>query len=65
MTKYEAEARHPTLTLMRAGESFEISADKDELRHLKNTVARYRETMRFSVRKSANGYRCTCIGDRI
>ena len=61
MTKLEAEARHPVLGVMKPGESFGISADKDELRYLKNNVARFRETMRFSIRKTATGYRCTCV----
>lgn len=65
MTKHEAGLRHPTLGLMKPGESFEISADKDELRHLRNDVARFREVMRFNIRKIANGYRCTCIEDLV
>jgi hypothetical protein len=65
MTKVEAGNRHPVLGIMRPGESFEISADPDEVRHLRNEVARFRETMKFSVRKTDTGYRCTCIGDRI
>jgi hypothetical protein len=65
MTKVEAERRHATLGIMQPGESFEISADPDEVRHLRNAVARFRETMRFSIRKIDTGYRCTCIGDRI
>ena len=63
MTKHEAYARRPTLGLMKPGESFEISSDKDELRYLRNAVAHFRETMRFSIRKTSTGYRCTCIED--
>jgi hypothetical protein len=65
MNKHEADRRHPTLGLMRAGDSFRISADPDEVRHLRNNIARFRDTMRFSLRKEDDGYRCTCIGDRI
>ena len=73
MTLCQAEYRHLgehewtqlALGIMRPGESFEISADPDEVRHLRNAVARFRETMRFSIRKTDTGYQCTCIGDRI
>jgi hypothetical protein len=65
MTKVEAENRHPVLGVMKPGESFEISADKDELRHLRNAVARFRETTRFSIRKTDTGYRCICVADLI
>ena len=65
MTKVEADRRRPTLGLMKPGESFEISADKDELRHLKNAVARFRETTRFSIRKTDTGYCCTCVEELI
>jgi hypothetical protein len=63
MTKVEAWRRRPTLGLMKPGESFEISADPDEVRHLRNAVARFRETTRFSIRKTDTGYRCTCVKD--
>jgi hypothetical protein len=63
MTKHEADTRRPTLGLMRPGQSFTISADPDELRYLRNDVARFRDTMRFSIRKEGGGYRCTCVAD--
>jgi hypothetical protein len=63
MTKHEADRRHPTLALMKPGDSFEISNDPDELRHLRNAIARFRDTMRFSVRKHGGGYRYTCVAD--
>jgi hypothetical protein len=46
-----------------AGQSFTISADTDELRYLRNAVAQFRDTMRFSIRKEGDGYRCTCVKD--
>jgi hypothetical protein len=61
MNKHEARSRHPTLGLMKPGQSFKISANPDEVRFLRNEIARFRETMRFSLRKEGDGYRCTCI----
>jgi hypothetical protein len=63
MNKHEASSRRPTLGLMKPGQSFKISADPDEVRFLRNDIARFRETMRFSLRKEGDSYRCTCIGD--
>jgi hypothetical protein len=65
MNKHEASARHPSLGRMKPGESFTISADPDEVRHLRNEIARFREVMRFNLRKEGEGYRCTCVADRL
>ena len=63
MTKQEAFSRRPTLGLMKLGQSFTISTDPDELRHLRNAVAQHRDTMRFSIRREGTCYRCTCVKD--